>query len=98
MQVRGYNVGELAACRRFVEGALELRIPVYKANLFGFYDVGSDLGSSKECTGNPTQYFRRAGNGSSKGVGIKLGALRVEYATDDNAGRGSFFLRYGDRF
>ncbi len=27
-QVRGYNVGELAACRSFVEGAVELRLPL----------------------------------------------------------------------
>ncbi len=26
--VRGFNIGELAACRRFVEGAVELRVPV----------------------------------------------------------------------
>lgn len=28
VQVRGYNVGELAACRSFVEGAVELRLPL----------------------------------------------------------------------
>ena len=27
-QVRGYNVGELAACRSFLEGAVELRLPL----------------------------------------------------------------------
>ena len=36
--------------------------------------------------------------GSSKGGGIKLGAVRFEYATDDNAGTGNIFVRFGERF
>ena len=56
----------------------------------------SDAGSSKEVRGNPTEYFRRAGSGTSKGVGIKLGAVRAEWATDGKAG--SLFMRYGERF
>ena len=46
--VRGFNYGELAACRRFVEGAVELRAPVLGQQLYAFAEGGSDLGSSKE--------------------------------------------------
>ena len=54
------------------------------------------VGSSKEVRGNPTEYFRRAGSGTSKGVGIRLGAVRAEYATDGKSG--SLFMRFGERF
>lgn len=46
--VRGYNVGELAAARRYVEAAAELRVPVLGQQLFAFAEYGSDLGSSGE--------------------------------------------------
>ncbi|BDA41547.1 Protein TOC75, chloroplastic [Coccomyxa sp. Obi] len=96
--VRGYNVGELAACRSFLEGAVELRVPVLGKHVYGFYEYGTDLGSSKLVKGNPTEYYRRAGSGASLGGGIKLGAVRLEYATDANAGQGNFFVRFGERF
>ncbi len=41
--VRGFNVGELAACRRFLEAAVELRVPVLGRQLFAFYEHGTDL-------------------------------------------------------
>ena len=44
--VRGYNVGELAACRRFAEAAMELRIPLLGHQAFAFAEYGTDLGSS----------------------------------------------------
>lgn len=42
--VRGFNVGELAACRRFLEGAVELRVPVLGRHVFAFAEHGTDLG------------------------------------------------------
>lgn len=94
--VRGFNVGELAACRRFLEAAVELRVPVFGRQVYAFFEHGTDLGSSAEVRGNPTEYYRRAGSGTSKGVGIKLGAVRAEYATDGKAG--AIFMRFGERF
>lgn len=44
--MRGYNVGELATCRRYAEAAAELRVPVLGQQLFAFAEWGSDLGSS----------------------------------------------------
>lgn len=43
--VRGFSVGELAACRRFAEAALELRMPLLGRQLFAFYETGTDLGA-----------------------------------------------------
>ena len=43
--VRGFSVGELAACRRFAEAAVELRVPVLGRQLFAFCERGTDLGA-----------------------------------------------------
>lgn len=97
--VRGFNVGELAACRRFAETAVELRVPVLGRQLFAFYEHGTDLSSSKLVRGNPTEYYRRAGSGTSIGGGIKLGAVRVEYATEGASwDSGNLAVRFGERF
>lgn len=78
--------------------AAELRIPIKTTHTYGFVEYGTDLGSSKDVRGNPTEFFRRAGNGASYGVGVKLGSIRAEYARDCNAGKGAIFLRFGERF
>jgi len=95
---RGFNVGELGAARRFAEAAVELRVPVARATAFAFVEGATDLGSGAEVAGNPTAFYRRPGAGTSAGVGAKMGAARIEYATDSNAGRGTLFMRYGERF
>lgn len=58
---RAYNVGELGVARRALEYGGELRVPVPKLNCqaFAFYECATDLGSSKEVSGNPTEYYRR---------------------------------------
>jgi outer membrane protein assembly factor BamA len=33
---RGYSVGELGACRRFVEAAAEMRVPIPKLNTHAY--------------------------------------------------------------
>ncbi|KAF8395151.1 hypothetical protein HHK36_019092 [Tetracentron sinense] len=96
--VRGYNMGELGACRNILELAGELRIPVKNTHVYAFVEHGNDLGSSKDVKGNPTEFYRRMGHGSSYGVGVKLGLVRAEYAVDHNAGTGAVFFRFGERF
>uniref|UniRef100_A0A0E0RCX2 PA domain-containing protein n=1 Tax=Oryza rufipogon TaxID=4529 RepID=A0A0E0RCX2_ORYRU len=100
--VRGYGMGELGASRNLLEVATELSVPITVKNrhtqVYAFAEHGTDLGSSKDVKGNPTEFFRRVGHGSSYGVGVKLGAVRAEYAVDHNAGTGAFFLRFGERF
>ncbi|KAF9614226.1 hypothetical protein IFM89_016071 [Coptis chinensis] len=96
--VRGYNMGELGACRNLVELAAELRIPVKNTHVYAFAEHGNDLGSSKDVKGNPTEFYRRMGHGTSYGAGVKLGLVRAEYAVDHNSGTGAVFLRFGERF
>nr|ABD33137.1 Bacterial surface antigen (D15) [Medicago truncatula] len=95
--VRGYNMGELGAARNMLELAAELRIPVKGMHVYGFAEHGNDLGSSKDVKGNPTEVYRRMGQGSSYGVGAKLGLVRAEYAIDHNSGTGALYLRFGER-
>jgi hypothetical protein len=49
--VRGYSYGELGACRRFLETAAEVRVPLKNYNLpgtvYAFAEYGTDLGSSR---------------------------------------------------
>ncbi|KAJ7980816.1 Protein TOC75-3, chloroplastic [Quillaja saponaria] len=96
--VRGYNMGEIGAARNILELAAELRIPVKGTHVYAFAEHGNDLGSSKDVKGNPTEVYRRMGQGSSYGVGIKLGLVRAEYAVDHNSGTGALFFRFGERF
>eukprot|EP00245_Coleochaete_scutata_P000221 TRINITY_DN1024_c0_g1_i1.p1 TRINITY_DN1024_c0_g1~~TRINITY_DN1024_c0_g1_i1.p1 ORF type:complete len:858 (-),score=217.69 TRINITY_DN1024_c0_g1_i1:308-2881(-) len=100
--VRGYNMGELGACRHILELAGELRVPVFKTHAYAFAEYGTDLGSSKDVRGNPTEFFRRKGSGASWGFGMKLpggaSAIRAEYAHDCNNDTGSIFVRFGERF
>jgi IAP75 family protein translocase len=96
--VRGFSNGELGASRNILELATELRIPVRNTHVYAFAEHGTDLGSSKDVKGNPTEFFRRVGHGSSYGVGVKLGLVRGEYIVDHNAGTGTIFFRFGERF
>lgn len=97
--VRGYNVGELAATRRKLELGAELRVPLpyLKSHGYAFYEQGSDLGSSKNVRGNPTEYFRRVGSGACYGAGAKLGTVRAEWCVDGNSGKGALHCRFGER-
>lgn len=92
-------------CRRFVEAAAEVRLPMKNwsdklpGTLYGFAEFGTDLGSSRSLPGAPTEFYRKAGHGLSYGVGVKaLGACRFEYARDCNAGTGAMFVQWGERF
>lgn len=78
--------------------AAEVRIPVKNTHVYAFVEHGNDLGSSKDVKGNPTEVYRRMGQGSSYGFGVKLGLVRAEYAVDHNSGTGAIFCRFGERF
>ncbi|KAJ9504829.1 hypothetical protein QJQ45_005429 [Haematococcus lacustris] len=103
--VRGYSYGELGASRRFLETAAEVRLPLKNlrqglpGTAYAFTEWATDLGASRALEGNPTEYYRKPGRGMSYGLGLKvLGACRVEYARDCNAGTGSMFVNWGERF
>ncbi|KAK3119879.1 hypothetical protein QOZ80_9AG0677020 [Eleusine coracana subsp. coracana] len=100
--VRGFNMGEVSAARNMVEGAIELSVPVTVKNnhaqVYAFAEHGNDLGSSKDVKGNPTAFFQRAGQGTSFGFGVKIGPVRAEFTLDFNALKGTFNIRFGERF
>lgn len=98
--VRGYTHGELGAVRTFLETAVEVRAPLPWSRSLGycFWERGTGLGSAGTVDGNPTEYFGKAGSGTGYGAGIKAGAVRAEWAVDANAGKGAWFVRFGERF
>jgi hypothetical protein len=51
--------------RQFVHLAAEIQVPIRKTHAYGFVEYGTDLGSSKDVGGNPTEFFQRAGHGPS---------------------------------
>ncbi|WZZ12634.1 hypothetical protein YC2023_105723 [Brassica napus] len=51
----------------------EIRVPVKNTHVYAFAEHGNELRSSKDVKGNPTAVYRRMGQGSSYGVGVKLG-------------------------
>lgn len=80
-----------------------MRLPLKNYGLpgtaYAFVDYATDLGSGRELAGNPTEYYRKPGRGMSYGAGVKaLGACRLEYARDCNAGTGTFLVNFGERF
>ena len=96
--MRGYQVGEVAAARAFLEGAVELRLPIKGRRLYTFAEGASDLGTSKLVLGDPTGYFDKPGSAFSLGAGIKLGAARLECATEGLSKPSVFNVRFGERF
>lgn len=98
--VRGVNIGELGVCRRFLEASTELRLPTpfFNHQMYGFFEYGTDLGSSEDVPGNPTVFYRKPGSGKTTGGGLKFGPLRLEYARDLNLGRGTLMFGIGERF
>ncbi len=62
--------------------AAEIQVPTRKTHTYGFVEYGTDLGSSKDVRGNPTEFFLQAGHGASYGIGVKLGTVRAKYARD----------------
>jgi outer membrane protein insertion porin family len=97
---RGYMKGELGSARRFFETAIEFRYPLPKIGweAYSFFEHTNSLNSSTQLRGNPNEYYQLSGRGTSYGYGIKFAAARFEYARDCCIGKGTFFVRFGDRF
>ncbi|CAI5470952.1 unnamed protein product [Closterium sp. Yama58-4] len=96
--VRGFEHGELATCRRFLELSTELRVPVRALHVYSFLDWASDLASSAAVPGNPSALFVKPGGGWSCGVGAQFGLMRVEMARDGLSGRTDVACYFGDRY
>ncbi len=100
--VRGYGEGELGTGRSYVQATAEYRFPIY--SLVGgalFFDVGSDLGTGSDVSGNPAGVRGKPGEGFGYGLGIRvqspLGAIRVDYGFNDE-GDSRFHFGIGEKF
>jgi len=100
--VRGYNAGELASGRSFLQATVEYRFPlisIVSGALFA--DFGTDLGTGDDIPGNPSEILDKAGTGFGYGVGVRvqspLGNIRVDYALNDE-GDSRIHFGIGERF
>lgn len=108
--VRGYDPGELASGKSFLQGTAEYRHHLKSFNVFDtdvdarlevFCDYGTSLGTASSLPGMPPQLALKPDNGFGYGTGLlfasKYGLFRVETAWNDQ-GRNGFYLSVGERF
>jgi outer membrane protein insertion porin family len=100
--VRGYDAGELASGRTFVQGTVEYRFPVFSViGAVLFADFGTDLGSGSDVPGQPAEIRGKPGSGFGVGVGVRvqspLGPIRIDYAVNDQ-GASQIHFGIGQRF
>lgn len=100
--VRGYDAGELASGRSFLQATVEYRFPVFSIVSGAlFADFGTDLGTSDDIPGDPSEILDKPGTGFGYGVGVRvqspLGNIRVDYALNDE-GESRIHFGIGERF
>jgi outer membrane protein insertion porin family len=88
--VRGFEDGDLASGRSYVQATAEYRFPLFSiigGEIFG--DYGSDLGSGSSVPGNPAGTRGKPGNGFGYGAGIRIqspiGPIRIDYALNSRS-------------
>ncbi|MGA7935819.1 MAG: BamA/TamA family outer membrane protein [Kovacikia sp.] len=100
--VRGYDEGDLAAARSFVQGTIEYRFPVFSI-ISGalFFDAATDFGTQDNVPGNPGGVRGKPGNGYGYGIGVRvqspLGPIRIDYGINDQ-GDSRIHFGIGERF
>jgi outer membrane protein insertion porin family len=100
--VRGYDEGDLASARSFLQATVEYRFPIF--NIISgalFVDAATDFGSQDSVTGRPGSVRRKPGSGFGYGIGVRvqspLGPIRVDYAINDE-GDSRLHFGIGERF
>lgn len=100
--VRGYDEGDLAAARSFIQGTIEYRFPII--SIFSgalFVDGAYDFGSQGLVPGNPGGVRGKPGSGYAYGVGVRvqspLGPIRVDFGINDQ-GDSRINFGIGERF
>ena len=100
--VRGYDEGDLAAARYYVQGTVEYRFPVFSI-ISGalFLDAATDFGSQGSVPGDPGGVRGKPGSGFGYGLGVRiqspLGPIRVDFGINDQ-GKSRFHFGIGERF
>jgi len=100
--VRGYDEGELAAARYFIQGTVEYRFPIF--SIFSgalFVDGAYNFGSQGLVPGNPGGIRNKPGSGYAYGIGVRvqspLGPIRLDYGINDQ-GDSRINFGIGERF
>jgi len=100
--VRGYDEGDLAAARSYVQGTIEYRFPIFSI-ISGavFFDAATDFGTQGNVPGNPGGIRDKPGAGFGYGVGVRvqspLGPIRIDYGINDQ-GDSRIHFGIGERF
>jgi outer membrane protein insertion porin family len=100
--VRGYDEGDLAAAKSYIQGTIEYRFPIFSI-ISGalFLDAATDLGSQSSVLGNPGGVREKPGSGVGYGVGVRvqspLGPIRIDFGVNDQ-GDTRFHFGIGERF
>lgn len=100
--VRGYQTGDVATSRSFVQASAEYRFPIYKfIGGVAFADFASDLGTSSEVLGEPGVDRGKPGTGFGYGAGLRInspiGIIRADFGLNDQ-GESRFQFGFGQRF
>ncbi|NJP10290.1 MAG: BamA/TamA family outer membrane protein [Leptolyngbyaceae cyanobacterium RU_5_1] len=100
--VRGFDEGDLAAARSFLQGTLEYRFPIFSI-ISGalFVDAATDFGTQNDVPGNPGEVRNKPGSGVGYGIGIRvqspLGPIRIDYGFSSE-GDSRLHFGIGERF
>jgi outer membrane protein insertion porin family len=100
--VRGYDEGDLAAARSFVQATVEYRFPIFSI-ISGalFVDAATDFGTQGDVPGDPGGIRDKPGAGIGYGVGVRvqspLGPIRIDYGFNDQ-GESRLHFGIGERF
>lgn len=100
--VRGYDEGDLAAARSFIQGTIEYRFPIFSIFSGAFFiDGATDFGSQDRVPGNPGGIRGKPGSGFAYGAGVRvqspLGPIRVDFGINDQ-GDTRINFGIGERF
>jgi len=108
--VRGYDPGELASGKSFLQTTVEYRHHLHTFNLFDtdfharlalFHDYGTTLGTADQLRGMPPILLGKPEHAYGYGAGIHLaseyGLFRLESAWNGQ-GQNSFYFTVGERF
>ncbi|NET34748.1 MAG: BamA/TamA family outer membrane protein [Cyanothece sp. SIO1E1] len=100
--VRGFDEGDVATSRSFIQATAEYRFPVF--SFLGaalFVDAATDFGTSDDVPGDPGGVRDKPGGGVGYGVGVRvrspLGPIRVDFGLN-NEGDSQFHFGIGERF
>ncbi len=95
--VRGYDEGDLAAARSYIQATVEYRFPLFSfISGAAFIDAATSLGSQDSVKGDPGGVRNKPGDGLGYGLGLRIqspiGPIRIDYGFND---RGDSRLHFG---